>query len=180
MANGIARTYVDALDRERFRRSSCTLALLLTVNMTSATMSPIWTHGALSPGLGRAWLQGSESSRWVMTTLIILFVVTVQSAAPNLNGRWNLEMVWGPESTVSTTVCTVTHTDAKLSGTCGAKSTLTGEVQRRSLTFQIDVEQDGRKGRMTFEGALEESDAAVRGTCSVVNGPTGTFTMKKE
>ena len=40
--------------------------------------------------------------------------------------------------------------------------------------------RQGQKGRMTFDGTLDEAGTTIRGKCAVQDGPSGTFTMKKQ
>ena len=56
---------------------------------------------------------------------------------------------------------------------------ITGRVQNNKLYWQLDVEQSGTKGRMEFDGEVDEQGATINGTCGVVGGQDGTFTMKK-
>jgi hypothetical protein len=44
----------------------------------------------------------------------------------------------------------------------------------------VDVEDQGQKGLMTFDGTLDEGGTTIRGKCAVQDGPSGTFTMKKQ
>jgi hypothetical protein len=107
-----------------------------------------------------------------------LTVATLEMA--NVSGVWNLEMEWPSSGSRSTGVCQLKQDDDKLSGTCAGKSSVTGEVRDRKLTWRVQVEEDGQKGQMTFEGTLDESGTTIRGTCAVVDGPTGKFTMTRQ
>jgi hypothetical protein len=109
-----------------------------------------------------------------------LTLTVLASSASDVSGVWNLEMRWASNDTVSTGVCTLKQTDRKLTGKCAEKSSVSGEVRDRQLTWNVDVDEAGQKGRMTFEGTLDESGTTIRGKCAVVDGPTGTFTMKKQ
>lgn len=99
----------------------------------------------------------------------------------DVTGVWNLDMHWSDRDTHSTGVCTMKQEEQKLTGSCeSAKSVVTGEVNDRTVSIRIDVEQDGSKGTMTFTGTLDESGRAIAGTCKIVGGMEGTFTMKKQ
>jgi hypothetical protein len=98
----------------------------------------------------------------------------------DVSGAWTLEMRWGPNGTVSTGVCTLKQDDSKLTGKCAEKSNVSGEVRDRQLTWTVDVEEKGQKRRMTFDGTLDEGATTIRGKCAVQDGPSGTFTMKKQ
>jgi hypothetical protein len=90
-------------------------------------------------------------------------------------------MQWSGSGSHSTGVCTIKQDRQKLTGSCAsAKSTLTGDVLDRSLTLQIDVEQDGNKGQMTFTGTVDEDVTVIKGSCQIVGGQEGTFVMKKQ
>ena len=96
----------------------------------------------------------------------------------DVSGVWNLEMEWSGGSR-STGVCKLKQDDDKLSGTCAGKSSVTGEARDGKLTWRVQVEEDGQKGQMTFEGTLDEPGTSIRGTCAVVGGPSGKFTMTR-
>ena len=116
-----------------------------------------------------------------MTSLLMgLMLVFLSASAGDVSGAWTLEMRWGPNGTVSTGLCTLKQDDSKLTGTCAEKSSVSGEVRDRHLTWTVDVEDQGQKGRMTFDGTLDEGGTTIRGKCVVQDGPSGTFTMKKQ
>jgi hypothetical protein len=115
-----------------------------------------------------------------MKLLICIALAFTASEVADVSGVWNLEMEWSPGGSRSTGVCTLKQDDSKLSGTYAAKSSLTGEVRDAKLTWQVQVEENGQKGQMTFEGTLDESGTTIRGKCAVVGGPSGTFTMTKQ
>jgi hypothetical protein len=111
----------------------------------------------------------------------VLLLVIAPLPAIDVSGVWNLDMHWSGSDTHATGVCTIKQDGQKLTGSCAsAKSTLTGEVTDRSLTMQIDVEQDGNKGRMTFTGTVDEDAAVIKGSCQIIGGQEGTFVMKKQ
>jgi|SRR5688572_29279880 hypothetical protein len=114
-----------------------------------------------------------------MSLLMGLMLVFLSASAADVSGAWTLEMRWGPDGTVSTGVCTLKQDDGKLTGKCAQKSSVSGEVRDRQLTWTVDVEDQGQKGRMTFDGTLDEGGTTIRGKCAVQDGPSGTFTMKK-
>jgi hypothetical protein len=119
--------------------------------------------------------------RYTVTSLLIcLTLAFVPPSAADVSGVWNLEMQWAPNGTVSTGACTLKQNDGKLTGKCAEKSTVRGEVRDRQLTWAIEVDEDSQKGRMSFEGTLDESGTTIRGKCAVADGPTGTFTMKRQ
>ena len=118
-----------------------------------------------------------------MTKVLIsvLLLVIAPLPAVDVSGVWNLDMQWSGSDSHSTGVCTIKQDGQKLTGSCAsAKSTLTGDVLDRSLTLQIDVEQDGNKGRMTFTGTVDEDVTVIKGSCQIVGGQEGTFVMKKQ
>lgn len=118
-----------------------------------------------------------------MKTVVTALTVALGSGvglAADLSGTWDLEMKWSSDSK-SAGVCSFEQEGDKLSGTCGSpdKFPITGRVQNNKLYWQLDVEQSGTKGRMEFDGEVDEQGATINGSCSVVGGQDGTFTMKK-
>ena len=114
------------------------------------------------------------------TLLMCLALASFTSFRADVSGVWNLEMRWSGNDNVSTGVCTLKQDNAKLTGKCQEHSTVTGEVRDRQLTWNVDVNENGQKGRMTFEGALDDAGTTISGKCAIPDGPTGTFTMKKQ
>ena len=116
-----------------------------------------------------------------MTSLLIgLTLVFLSASAGDVSGSWTLEMRWGPNGPVSTGACTLQQKDGKLTGKCADNSSVRGEVRDRQLTWTVEVEEQGQKGRMAFAGTLDERGTTIRGKCAVQDGPSGTFTMKKQ
>ena len=121
-----------------------------------------------------------------MKTLLTLFAVALLSlttltlSASDVSGTWDLEMTWGEEVT-STGVCALNQEGETLTGTCGGaeKFPITGKVQNNRLSWRVDVQQDGEQGRMEFAGQVDERGTTISGSCSIVGGRDGTFTMKK-
>jgi hypothetical protein len=113
-------------------------------------------------------------------TVALFSGVGLVGSAADLSGTWDLEMKWASDSK-STGVCTFKQEGDKLSGTCGGpdKFPIIGRVQNSKLYWQLDVEQSGTKGRMEFDGEVDEQGATIQGSCSVVGGQDGTFTLKK-
>jgi hypothetical protein len=102
-------------------------------------------------------------------------------APPDVTGVWNLDMHWSGSDTHATGVCTLKQDEQKVTGSCeSAKSAVTGEIDDRKVSIRIDVEQEGTRGTMTFTGTLDESGRTIEGTCRIVGGQDGTFTMKKQ
>ena len=101
-------------------------------------------------------------------------------SAPDVSGTWDVEMIWSADSK-STGVCTFKQEGDTLTGTCGGtdKFPITGRVQNSRLSWQFEVKQDGVAGRMEFAGELDAQGTTINGSCSVVPGQDGTFTMKK-
>lgn len=48
-----------------------------------------------------------------------------------------------------------------------------------SLRGTAKGRRDGTKGRMEFNGEVDEQGTAIKGSCSVVGAQDGAFTMKK-
>ena len=113
-------------------------------------------------------------------TVALLCGVGLAGSAVDLSGTWDLEMKWSSDSK-STGVCTFKQEGDRLSGTCGSpdKFPIIGKVQNKKLYWQLEVEQSGTKGRMEFDGEVDEQGATIQGSCSVVGGQDGTFTLKK-
>jgi hypothetical protein len=119
--------------------------------------------------------------RCAVTKVFICLVLALRAGQmADVSGVWNLEMEWSPSGSRSTGVCKLKQDDSKLTGSCAEKSSLTGEVRDRKLTWRVQVEENGQRGQMTFEGTVDESGTTIRGTCAVVGGPTGKFTMTKQ
>lgn len=114
------------------------------------------------------------------TLLMCLALVGFTSLRADVSGVWNLEMRWTGNDNVSTGVCTLKQDNAKLTGKCQENSTINGEVRDRHLTWNVDVNENGQKGRMTFEGTLDDAGTTISGKCAIPDGATGTFTMKKQ
>ena len=123
-----------------------------------------------------------------MRTLVTVLTVALLSgvglavSAIDVSGTWDLEMKWSSDAK-STGGCTFTQEGDKLSGTCGRldeKFPLVGKVQNNKLSWHVDVEQHGTKGRMEFDGEVDEQGATIKGSCRVVGGLDGTFAMKKQ
>ena len=117
-----------------------------------------------------------------MNPVVVVTLVALRSVlAPDLSGVWNLDMHWLDSNTKSTGVCTLKQDDTKLTGSCqSAKSVVSGEIHDRKVTIRIDVEHDGHKGAMMFEGAVDGSGTLIEGSAKIVDGQDGTFTMKKQ
>ena len=113
-------------------------------------------------------------------TVALLAGVGLAASAADFSGTWDLEMKWSSDST-STGVCTFKQEGDNLSGTCGGpdKFPIIGRVQNKKLNWQLYVEQGGTKSRMEFDGEVDEQGATIQGSCNVVGGQDGTFTMKK-
>jgi hypothetical protein len=122
-----------------------------------------------------------------MKTLMTLLTFATMSgvalavSASDVSGTWDLEMKWSGDAK-STGVCTFKQDGEKLTGTCGSpeKFPITGRVESDRLSWEFDVSQEGNIGRMKFDGRLDEQGRTIKGSCSVVNGQDGTFTMKKQ
>ena len=113
--------------------------------------------------------------------LLVALVVLRSVFSPDISGVWDLDMHWSGSETKSTGICTLKQDQAKLTGACeSAKSVVSGEINDRKVTIRIDVEQDGQKGTMTFEGTVDESGSLIQGTGKIAGGQDGTFTMKKK
>jgi hypothetical protein len=121
-----------------------------------------------------------------MKTLLTLFAVALLSvttstlSSSDVSGAWDLEMTWG-EEVKSTGVCALNQEGETLTGTCGGseKFPIAGTVRNSRLSWRVDVEQDGDQGRMEFAGQLDARGTTISGSCSIVGGRNGTFTMKK-
>jgi hypothetical protein len=122
----------------------------------------------------------------VKTLLAVLTVGLLSGAglavaAADVSGTWTLEMKWSNDAK-STGACEFKQEGDQLSGTCGGvdKHPVTGTVQKNKLSWHVDVEQHGTKGRMEFDGNVDEQGATIEGSCRVIGGLDGTFTMKKQ
>jgi hypothetical protein len=118
-----------------------------------------------------------------MTQLAALALLVLLAPPPvaDISGVWNLDMHWSRSDTHATGVCTLKQEGQKLTGSCDSgKSTITGEIHERTLNLQIDVDQDGTKGQMTFTGTVDEDGTAIKGSCRIVGGQEGTFVMEKK
>jgi hypothetical protein len=112
---------------------------------------------------------------------LVLLIAVAAMLSPDLSGVWNLDMQWAESGTKSTGVCTLKQNETQLTGSCqSVKSVVSGKVDDRKVTIRIDVEQDGHKGAMTFEGTVNESGSLIQGTAKIVDGQDGTFTMRKQ
>ena len=118
----------------------------------------------------------------VVTALTVALIsgVGLAGSEADFSGTWDLEMKWSSDSK-SNGVCTFKQEGDELSGTCGSpdKFPIIGRVQNNKLNWQLDVEQGGTKGRMEFDGEVDQQGATINGSCGVVGGQDGTFTMKK-
>jgi hypothetical protein len=122
-----------------------------------------------------------------MKTVVTLAMVALLSApaltssALDVSGTWDLEMRWAGD-TKSTGVCTFNQEGEKLAGSCGGADQfpLTGRLQNNRLSWQFDVKQDGGGGRMEFAGELDQQGTTITGSCRIVGGQDGTFTMKRQ
>jgi hypothetical protein len=116
----------------------------------------------------------------VATLLMCFALAGFTSLRADVSGRWNLEMRWAGNDNVSTGVCTLQQDNGKLAGKCQENSTVKGEIRDRQLTWDVEVNENGQKGRMTFEGTVDDAGETITGKCAIPDGPTGTFTMKKQ
>jgi hypothetical protein len=122
-----------------------------------------------------------------MRTLVFLLMLTsptgtgTASRAPDVSGEWQLEMSWS-QGVTSTGRCSFTQEGRKLGGWCGGSDryAIAGEVVDHKLSWQFEVESDGNGGRMEFVGEVNEEGTTIEGSCSIVGGQDGTFTMKKQ
>ena len=119
-----------------------------------------------------------------LTRLLFAGAVSLMSAvalsASDVSGNWQLEMRWSGDMK-STGDCTLKQDGEELSGTCGTEhSMLTGQTKGNRLSWQVDVTQDGTQGTMKFDGDLDERGTTISGSCSIVGGQSGTFTMRKQ
>jgi len=116
----------------------------------------------------------------VLTVVLLSGVASARWAA-DVSGTWNLEMKWSIDSK-STGVCTFKQDGDKLSGTCGGTDSfpITGRIRNNKLSWRLDVDQNGSKNRMEFDGEVDEQGGTIEGSCSVVGAMDGRFTMKKQ
>ena len=114
------------------------------------------------------------------TLLMCLALAGFTAFRADVSGVWNLEMRWTGNDNVSTGVCTLKQDGGKLTGKCQKNSTITGEVRDKQLIWTVDVNENDQMGRMTFEGPLDDTGTTIQGKCAIPDGPTGTFTMKKQ
>jgi carbon monoxide dehydrogenase subunit G len=113
-------------------------------------------------------------------TIALLLARTLALSASDVSGTWNLEMKF-PTAT-STGTCVFKQDGETLNGTCGGSErfAITGEINGSRLSWQFYVKQGGSEGRMEFTGELDGRGTTITGSCRVVEGPDGTFTMKKQ
>jgi hypothetical protein len=116
----------------------------------------------------------------VATLLMCFALASFTSFRADVSGVWSLEVRWSANDNVSTGACRLKQDNARLTGKCQENSTVTGKVRDRQLTWNVDVNENGQKGRMTFEGTLDNAGTTISGKCAIPDGPTGTFTMKKQ
>jgi hypothetical protein len=98
-----------------------------------------------------------------------------------VSGTWDLEMNWSSDAR-STGTCEFRQDGDKLTGTCGGddRFPISGQVQNNELRWAFEVKQEGSQGRMEFAGELDAQGTTIKGSCSIVGGQGGTFTMKKK
>ena len=116
-----------------------------------------------------------------MLTFVVLFAIANlfgPSRVADVTGAWDLTMTWSGD-TKSTGVCTFEQEGEKLTGTCGGddKFAISGTVTDKRVSWEFDVEQDGNKGKMAFDGELDEAGATIKGSCRIVGSRQGTFTL---
>src|SRR5688500_11630186 len=93
----------------------------------------------------------------------VLMGLTASLYAADASGIWDLQMIW--QESASTGRCTFRQDKEKLSGACGGNSdqfSITGEVRGMQVTWQVNVEQNGGPGTMTFSGVLDESGTSIK------------------
>ena len=123
--------------------------------------------------------------RTVMTLLAATLISGVALAStmstPDVSGIWDLEMTWG-EGTRSTGVCTLEQEGETLTGTCGGaeKFGVKGSVENNRVSWKVAVEHEGGQGQMEFSGQLDESGRTITGSCRIVGGQDGTFTLTRK
>jgi hypothetical protein len=116
----------------------------------------------------------------LLFAVVFLLVSALTLSASDVSGTWQLEMRWSGD-VKSTGDCTLKQDGDKLSGTCGSEnSKLTGQTAGNRVSWQVDVTQDGSQGRMKFDGELDERGTTLSGSCGIVGGQSGTFTMRKQ
>jgi hypothetical protein len=116
----------------------------------------------------------------VLFAVAVSLISAVTLSASDVSGTWQLEMRWSGDMK-STGDCTLKQDGDKLSGTCGTEhSMVTGQTKGNRLSWQVDVTQDGSQGTMKFDGELDERGMTISGSCSIVGGQSGTFTMRKQ
>jgi hypothetical protein len=112
---------------------------------------------------------------------LLVLVLCAPLAADDVAGVWDLDMSWSATSSHSTGVCTFKQDAETLTGDCGGTETfpIRGTVNGKKVAWQFDVQQNGSKGTMTFAGELDDARTTIKGSCRIVGGQDGTFTMKK-
>ena len=110
----------------------------------------------------------------------ILLLTGTLSGASDLSGTWDLEMTFSNLTSAGT--CVFRQDNDALSGTCGAGSdrfAITGTIDGTTVSWAFSVKQDGAEGRMEFTGEVDAPSMTITGSCRVVEGVDGTFTMRK-
>ena len=117
----------------------------------------------------------------IIVQLLLLMSWATPVFAADVSGTWNLEVAWHESQSQSTGVCRLTQNGSRLSGSCGSeKSRVSGEIRDSRLSWHVDVNEADARGQMVFEGQLDDAGTAIKGTCHIVGGQDGSFTMKKQ
>lgn len=122
----------------------------------------------------------------IVRTLVIVALLTGATLAsttstPDVSGTWDLEMAWG-EGAKSTGVCTFEQDGETLTGICGGdqKFSVKGNVENSRVSWEVAVEHEDGQARMQFSGQLDGSGRIIKGSCSIVGGQDGTFTLTRK
>ena len=108
----------------------------------------------------------------------LLLALAAFAQAVTAAGVWDLEMT--RSGARSSGRCDFTIDARRLSGTCGGddRFAVSGRIDGRKLSWQMDVKQGGAEGRMEFEGELDDAGTTIKGTCTI-GDQAGRFTMKR-
>jgi opacity protein-like surface antigen len=119
--------------------------------------------------------------RKTLLVILLTLVATSPLSAADLSGKWRVTGSIG-EMPIDIT-CTFKDAKGQLTGSCTAEEigalTLKGESRGTSVTWKYDVSFQNQDFTVVYKGKLESS-TEIKGSISVMDNASGSFTAKKQ
>lgn len=116
---------------------------------------------------------------FVVITLVVLGSLALLAQAPNVTGKWVLDVQTDAGS--GTPTVTLKQEGDKLTGHYSGQlgeADLTGSIKGTEFTFSFAGDAQGQQFKVTYTGTVEKD--TMKGTLDLAGMATGTFTGKKQ